>query len=29
MDSYWSPFFLYVLLCAVTLLVAATKGDRD
>ncbi len=28
-QSYWSPFFLYMLLCAVTLLVAATKTDRD
>lgn len=27
LDSYWSPFFLYMLLCAVTLLVAATKDD--
>lgn len=27
-DSYWSPFFLYMLLCAVTLLVAATKDDE-
>jgi hypothetical protein len=26
-DSYWSPFFLYLLLCAVTLLVAATKKE--
>lgn len=28
-ESYWSPFFLYLLLCAVTLLVAATKDQQD
>lgn len=28
LESYWSPFFLYMLLCAVTLLVAATKAER-
>jgi predicted membrane protein len=28
-QSYWSPFFLYTLLCAVTLLVAATKSEKD
>lgn len=29
LESYWSPFFAYILLCAITLLVAATKSDPD
>ncbi len=28
-ESYWSPFSLYMLLCAVVLLVAATKYERE
>lgn len=28
-DSYWSPFFLYVMLGAVVLLVMATKSEAD